>query len=217
MSRPPLRRALIRLAYLSPLLCACLFVVYGFSPQMWFVEGHEAYETMSLYRLLANTFSECHAQLEAGGSSSARSFSYLMSAATIVFWVMLSLFVLFALATAAASTYAFALPPTDRRTNRAKRLFALLCPGRILYLLSPLMLLVASLYPQLLQLLYRTLLGHNATLHASPFFPFVPAILAVLLPGALFFLTLPWQKEEHLDLFRIYRAKATDARRESDR
>ncbi len=210
------RRLLIRFTYLAPLLTAFLFLAYGFLPQMWFVEGHEAYETMSLYRLLSNTFSESQALLEGHGSVSARTFSHIMTAATVAFWVLLGLFLLFALSSAVASTYAFHFPPTDRRSNRAKRLFSLLCPGRMVFLLYPLLLLVASLYPQLLQLLYRNLLGHAATLYASPFFPFVPALLAVLLPAILLYVTLPWQKELHLDLFRIYRPKSVAAREETD-
>ncbi|MBQ1229517.1 MAG: hypothetical protein IIW36_01025 [Clostridia bacterium] len=212
MSNSSLSRFGIRLAYLMPLVTFLLLVIYGLIPHLYFIYQDVAYETMSLFTMVGNTWRECRATLsESGGSASAVLFSYTMTAATVLFWGTLILHGIFSFASAICSVYAFSRIPTDRLTNRAKRILQLICPNRAFFVIGGLLPLLYATFPLLLRHCYREQMSMSISIHATTgVMDPIPAILLVLLGTSLFLATLPLQKREHLDLFRLYKQKSKD-------
>jgi hypothetical protein len=212
MSNSSLSRFGIRLAYLMPLVTFLLLVIYGLIPHLYFIYQDVAYETMSLFTMVGNTWRECRATLsESGGSASAVLFSYTMTAATVLFWGTLILHGIFSFASAICSVYAFSRIPTDRLTNRAKRILQLICPNRTCFVIGGLLPLLYATFPLLLRHCYREQMSMSISIHATTgVMDPIPAILLVLLGTSLFLATLPLQKREHLDLFRLYKQKSKD-------
>ena len=212
MNNSSLSRFGIRLAYLMPLVTFLLLVIYGLIPHLYFIYQDVAYETMSLFTMVGNTWRECRATLsESGGSASAVLFSYTMTAATVLFWGTLILHGIFSFASAICSGYAFSRIPTDRLTNRAKRILQLICPNRAFFVIGGLLPLLYATFPLLLRHCYREQMSMSISIHATTgVMDPIPAILLVLLGTSLFLATLPLQKRAHLDLFRLYKQKSKD-------
>ncbi len=207
MNATALRRAAIRLLYCLPLILAFALTVYAALPHLWFVYKGEAQQTLSLFELLSNAQDACDAAFaNAEVTAGERSFATLMQASIVVYWVLFAFYWLFGVMSAACSLFAFACEPTHRYANRSKRVMYLLFPNRILYLLACAAPLPGAFLPQLLLFAYKTYLGLEMYTGADPFHDWVAALIAVLLPIILFLLSLPWQKEERLDLYRIYRS-----------
>lgn len=200
----------IRLAYLMPLFTFLLLLIYGLIPHLYFIYQDTAYETMSLFEMVGNTWRECRNTLSAsGGSASAVLFSYTMSAATVVFWIALVIHGIFAVASAACSVYAFSKIPTDRLANRAKRVFYLFCPHRVLFVLGALLPLLYGCFPWILRHCYHQQMSMQISIHATTYLTDpVLAIPLVLAGVALYLALLPLQKREHLDLFRLYKQRS---------
>jgi hypothetical protein len=130
-----------------------------------------------------------------------------MATLSVLYWVLLLGYLLTAAAAAICSARAFSLPPTAKETNRAKRWLRLVCPNRVIYVMVGLFPLLWTLFPHLLVYFYRTLLLYDITVH---FFGPSDLILAVILTAINlipFLLLLPAQKQEHMDMFRLYKAK----------
>ena len=212
MNKSSLARFGIRLAYLMPLVTFLFLVIYGLIPHLYFIYQDVAYETMTLFTMVNNTWDECQAVLsESGGSASAVLFSYTMTAATIVFWGTLILHGIFAFTSAICSVYAFSRIPTDRTANRAKRILQVICPNRVFFVIGGLLPLLYATFPLLLRHCYREQMSMSISIHATTgVMDPIPAILLVLIGTTLFLATLPLQGREHLDLFRLYKQKSKD-------
>ena len=203
-------RPLIRTAYLLPLLLAIALLTVACIPHIFFVYNNiPTKETHNLFALMANTWKECSAMLEgsAKGSTNALYFSYVMNFCVIFSWVCILLFATVALACAICSTRAFAYPPTSREANRAKRWMQLFCPNRPLFAVACLLPLVPSAFPAILALCYRKLLNYEMEVAFIGVNDLILASVGVVLCLALFFSLLPAQAREHMDLYRLYKAK----------
>ena len=204
------RRALIRISYLLPAAVGLIFVICAAIPHLYFIYEAEAHETLSLFALVQNAYADCNAILKGAseGSAYAIVFSYVVLFCAVAFWICLVLYGIMALAAAIASTVAFAYPPTSVQANRAKRWFRLFCPNRALYCVTHLLLPISAAFPQILLYCYRHQLGYRGmTLHFfGPSDLLLTAIL-ILLSLASHFLLLSAQSEEHMDLYRLYKAK----------
>ncbi|MBQ9773038.1 MAG: hypothetical protein IJW30_00055 [Clostridia bacterium] len=225
-----LRRLLCRAAYLLPLLLGVLFLVYTHVPHLWFVYDDPEQQgnfyitdTTSPAQLQKDAKESSFAVLDSDGETDAdgeaqavrneRSFATLLTVASVVYYVALVLFAIPATLTAICSLVAFALPPTHLYANRAKRLLHFLCPNRICFLLSFLFPILTALFPQVLLFGYQTYQGLDIRLHYQGLPDWALALALAILCAALFLLTLPWQAEEHLDMFRIYKSRDKVARR----
>lgn len=211
MKRAPrtLRRISCVLAYLLPLLLGIGMLVYACIPHLWFVYDHEAYETLSLNGLLENARKACRQSLESSDESAVgtQSFAHAVMASSIACRVGAVLYLFVAVFAAACAIFAFCFPPTHRHACFAKRLLRFVCPNRICLLLSYLWALLPALFPPVLVLCYRQLQGLSMRVYYFPVADWVFALICIALCAALYILTLPWQAEEHLDMFRIYRSK----------
>lgn len=209
MSKQTFHRATCRTIFLLPLISFVIFCIYAAIPHVWFVYDGKAQPTMSLFSLQANAWESAEIMRNNTDAASVN----LTSAITllsILFWVFLGLVGLYALLTAVCSLVAFSQPPTSRLSNRSKRVLGLLCPNRITYLILPVFLIIPALFPQMMELSYLTAAGIEMHAHAFPCYDFVTALIAIALTVIPYLATLPWQSEERLDLFRIYRASKTE-------
>lgn len=205
----PTARLGIRLAYLMPAISFLLLLIYALIPHLYFIYQDTAFETMSLFTMISNTWRECQSALSAsGGSASAVLFSYTMSAATVVFWIALVIHGVFSLSAAACSVYAFSQLPTDRKANRAKKLLHLICPNRVLFVMGMLLPLLYSAFPYVLRYCYREQMVMDISVYSTTrIADLALAAVLVLLGVGLFLATLSLQSREHLDLFRLYKQK----------
>lgn len=200
-------RSNARLAYLTPLLFALWIWIGAAVPHLWFVYEGEARETLDLFTLVSNTWGQCNAVIETSASTGyEQNFAHLMRAAVIVFWVTLILFTFFAVMVSTLSLIAFAMSPTDKYTNRVKRILHLLCPNRITYLILCALPILPTLFAHLLEWSYNTLLGMKVQLYFEGHHDLLIAVIGAALSIALFLLSLPDQKSERMDMFRIYKS-----------
>ncbi len=200
-------RALIRLAYLLPFLCMIALTVYAAIPNMWFINEGVAQPNLSLFELLGKTAEVCNETLaNAEATNQDLAFANTMNVACIAYWILYAVCWLFSIAVATCSLIAFSFPPTHLYCRRTKRILHLLCPNRVAYLIFCALPILPSLFPYILLYCYKTYTALEIGMGAEPFDAWVAALIAVLLSGALFVLTLPWQKGERLDMFRIHRA-----------
>ena len=212
-----LRRRLIRLVYLLPAITWLWVLIGACIPHLYFVYEDVAQETMSIVHLMGNSWRECIGFFDgtANGTPADLMFSYFAVFTVVLTWISVVWCGLFALACAGLSSYALGRAPTNKSTNRAKKIFHLVCPNRVCYALFSAFLPLISLYPQILILLYRQQLGMHVQLFAFGIMDWIPAILLSLLTLGGFLGTLAWQDVEHLDMFRLYKGKS-DARQEQN-
>ena len=206
----PTKRTLIRASYLCPLIGGLLLWIYFAIPHLYFIQGRLAYDTQSTFGLVSNTLRECGATLSGAteGTSDAIYFAYTAGFFAILFWIALIAYTVTALAAAIGSLYAFSKEPTSKESNRAKRYVRFLCPNRVAYVICNLSLLLSAAFPQILTACYHRQMGYtDISLH----FFFAPdllvAVLAVAVSLASYLALLRAQAAEHLDLFRLYKAK----------
>ena len=208
MSHPHSRVWAVRLAYLLPLLSAVALLILAATPCFFFQSRGEAFESMSLFGVMTNTYENCKGFLDgtASGSTSALYFSYVMSAILLVSLILMVLYAVFILFTALLFPFIWTPnAPGHPTVNQLKRAYRILVPNRGCYVVCNLLPILPSCFPYFLELFYNKLLGDPATLHYL-FLP-NPIITAVLcaLSVTLFLTTLTAQRENRMDLFRIYK------------
>lgn len=211
MSQSYKRVWLVRLAYMMPLLSAVILLILAATPCFFFQSRGEAFESMSLLGVMTNTYENCKGFLDgtANGSTSALYFSYVMTAILFVTVAVMALYAVFVLFTALLLPFAWTPnAPGHPTVNKLKRAYRMLVPNRGCYVVCNLLPLLPSCFPYFLELFYNKLLGDPATLHYL-FLP-NPIITAVLcaLSVTLFLATLTAQRENRMDLFRVYKLSA---------
>ena len=206
----PVKRTLIRVSYLCPLLGGLLLWGFFAIPHLYFIQGNLAYETWSTFDLVSNTLRECGATLSGltEGTSDAVYFAYTVGLFAVLFWISLIVYTVTAFAAAIGSLCAFSKEPTSRESNRIKRCFRFLCPNRPTYVFCNLSVLLAAAFPHILTACYHGQMGYtDISLH----FFFMPdlllAAIAVLFGLVPYLALLPAQASEHMDLFRLYKAR----------
>ena len=202
----PLRRLLCRLCYLLPALFGILLLIHAAVPSFWYVYQQKAMDTHSLFSLEGSVWAWTQtptAQAESGLSV------LLLRAWCVLFWVLPIVFGILAALSAICSLLAFSLPPVTTASNRIKRVLHLLCPNRICFLLFQFFPVAAALLPQVLLFCYVHLMGMEMRLAGELFWDWSLALCFALVSSLLFFLTLPLQREERLDMFCIYKSKNT--------
>lgn len=206
---PTARRALCRLAYLLPFIVGVIFLIWACLPHLFFVKDGEAHQTLSLFRLMRNTWAECQSVLSGTteATPAAAYFSYIMKAYLVVSWAAIAVFALNVTVSAFCSVSAFGKNPTAPEANDAKRWMKFFCFNRIWFAISLITPIVPTFFPVLLAYLYRKTFVYNITVH---YFGLPAWLVVTLLSVALFTLfvaTLRAQASQHLDMFRLYKAK----------
>lgn len=205
----PTHRVLIHLCYFLPAIFGILLLIYATVPHLWFVYNGDAYSTMNLFELQDNAW-DFYNQIQSGSiesSSAVTWFEELLPIVSALFWILSVLYAILATAIAVCAMVAFSFEPTTRIANRTKRVLHLVCPNRVSYLLLPLLPLIPALLPQLMLLLYR-LQGLKISLYTFFVADWILVLIFAVVNALVFFLLLPMQSEEHLDMFRIYKSGA---------
>ena len=205
----PTHRVLIHLCYFLPAIFGILLLIYATVPHLWFVYNGDAYSTMNLFELQDNAW-DFYNQIQSGAiesSSAVTWFEELLPIVSALFWILSVLYAILATAIAVCAMVAFSFEPTTRIANRTKRVLHLVCPNRVSYLLLPLLPLIPALLPQLMLLLYR-LQGLKISLYTFFVADWILVLIFAVVNAVVFFLLLPMQSEEHLDMFRIYKSGA---------
>ncbi len=205
----PTHRVLIHLCYFLPAIFGILLLIYATVPHLWFVYNGDAYSTMNLFELQDNAWN-FYNQIQSGAiesSSAVTWFEELLPIVSALFWILSVLYAILATAIAVCAMVAFSFEPTTRIANRTKRVLHLVCPNRVSYLLLPLLPLIPALLPQLMLLLYR-LQGLKISLYTFFVADWILVLIFAVVNAVVFFLLLPMQSEEHLDMFRIYKSGA---------
>lgn len=203
------RRGLVWLAYLLPSVCALILLVWALIPHMFFIYGGDVKETVSLFELMGSTWSQCVDTLsgEAKNSTTAIYFSYLMLAAVAISWIAVAVNLLMTAVGAVCACVAFPKEPVDPTSNRVKRWMRFFCFHRGVFAAVTLLPVIPFLVPQLLLLLYREWFAYDMSLHYFVLPSWIVALLLALFSFAVFVSTLRLQREEHMDLFRLYKSK----------
>ena len=205
----PTHRALIHVCYLLPAIFGILLLIYAAIPHLWFVYNGDAYSTMNLFELQENAW-DFYKQIQSGAiesSSAVTWFEQLLPIVSALFWILPILYALLATAVTVCSLVAFSFEPTSRIANRTKRVLQLMLPNRVTYLLLPLLPLFSAIFPQLILLLYR-MQGLKISLYTYFVADWILVLIFAVVNALVFFLLLPMQSEEHLDMFRIYKSGA---------
>ena len=196
-------RFLLNLIFWIPLLLGITFLVYAAVPHLWFVNEGAAHETMSLFRLVGNTWKSCGEAVS--GSVSQTVFCWVMRFAVILFWGLLGVYFAVVLLGAFCSLIAFSYDPHSVSANRAKKVLYLLCPNRVCFCITLCLPLLCGLFPQVLMLMYRVCLSFSPRMYASPMADWVVALAVALLSLGGFLGTRSLQERTKLDLFCLYR------------
>ncbi len=205
----------IRLAYLLPLILGVLFLVVACLPHFFFSyqleSTPELSRDMSLFDLLDNAFATCSPFLgsDAKGAPSDLYFAYTILAFWVLFWISVILYAVFAVFTALLGVLMWT-PTTEgsKPLNTTKRVYRILVPNRVFYVIFCLLPLLPACFPYIVQLFYRSILS----LEASVTYYVMPMPIPVLLLCALsvisFLLTKRAQRDWKMDAFRLYKTKA---------
>lgn len=203
------RRFFCRLSYLLPAIVGLTLLIWACTPHLFFVNKGEAHETMSLFTLMKNTWTDCQATLDGTTENTAAAayFSYIMSAAVVVAWIAIVLFGINALASAVFSLSALGKEPTHPEANAAKRWMKFFCFNRVWLAITLLFPILPALVPVVLAHLYRKIFVYDITVHYFGPPAWIIAILLSVAQFVLFVATLRAQASEHLDMFRLYKAR----------
>ncbi len=193
---------LIRLAYLLPILNAVVLLILACIPHLFYLSEGEVYDTLSLFRLMGNTYAEESIKETTAGLY----FSFAMLA---VWWISVACIVLygiFCIATA-AMTYSAWTPyrTPSKLENQLKRAYRIVVPNRGFYAFFHILPLIPSLFPYFLQLFAKYMLGQSMRVYYIGIPDFVVVLLLAAVSLTLFFVTLSDQKHNKMDLFRIFK------------
>ena len=206
----PRRRVLIRVTYLLPLLCGALLTLPFLIRHTFLMQDGELTATFSLAELLDYLYENTGTILSASGAveRSSYDFALLVRVLTVASLFFAGWYLLFAVSTAVISCVDFARSAPDERLNTVKRVWRIAVPNRGFYVFFCLLPILPAAMPYLYAGLLRSMLGHavKVYLYGPPDLAY--AIAAGLACAIPFLVLLKAQKDERMDLFRLYRAGA---------
>ena len=208
LDRDRILRVLIPVVYVLPAAASILTLILFSMPRFAYIYLRVEHESMGIFTLVKNTWTSCQATLDAKEIPYEQAlFSYAMIAYSIVFWVLLVVYVFFAIYSSACACVAFASKPTSDRANLAKKLFVFVCFNRPVYVTLQLIPILLATFPYILRAYYASKLGMAMTLLYHGASDLLVLFLAVALSLLAYLLTLPTQRTLHLDAFRLYKSR----------
>ena len=209
MSRRPsnVNAVLIQLCYLLPLFTALLLLLPFLIPHLFFLQDGELTGTVSVAELMKNALRYAVANLRgtAGSGSGTVYFSAAMLLYGTVSLLLLIWHLLWAIASAGVSIYAFSVAEPNRKVNMAKRVYRMIVPNRVFFVLLAFAPLPAACFPYFFAQFCRRSLAIQTVPHFYGAPDFVYVLLAGVAVSTLFLALLGKQRDANLDLFRIYK------------
>ena len=200
----------VRLAHLLPPISAAIMLLLASVPRFFFQIGGEVLDDLSLFGLMVNAYEFCRGVFNGTieSDTAAIYFSDIMITILAVSLAAIVFYAIFALFTALMNGFVWTPQANGHPTvNKLKRAYRILVPNRACYVIYNLLPLIPSVFPYFFRHFYHTRLGMKTTLH---YYGFPDVILVALLCGAscaLFLRTLSAQRENRMDLFRVYKVK----------
>ena len=211
MNRYPSKKGavLIQFCYLFPLFAALLLLLPFLIPHLFFHTSGELTGTVSLPELMQSNVRYALSNLS--GTAGSGSGTVYFSAATLAYagvsLLLLVWYLLWAVSAAITSVYCFSFVEPNAKANAAKRVWRMIVPNRVFYVLLSFAPLPAACYPYFFAFLCRAALGVDTTAYYYGAPDFVYVLIAGILCSAPFLALLPKQRDENMDLFRIYKIK----------
>ena len=201
---------LVRLSSLMPVIGGVILLFLALIPHLFYQAGSDVYTTLSLFELMDNTYQSCMGFFNGStaGTTADLYFHFVMFAVWAVSLLCIVFYGLFVLATALMVSFVWTPHPQPHPTvNQLKRAYRILVPNRGFYVFFHVLPVLPSVYPYLLQLFSRTMLGQEMHAHYYGIPDFIIVILLSAASVTLFFVTLSAQRENKMDLFRIYKVE----------
>ena len=205
MNRSQNRPWMIRLAYSMPLINGIIFLILGFLPHLFYISGSNNPPTLSPFGLLDIVQANGLSYLSATASGTTEDFYFNIT--MLAFWALcaicIALYVIFVVWTTVMlfSVWTPQIHPTVMG-NKLKRAYRIFVPNRGFFVFYQILPIAPAIFPYLFQWLYKK---QAMTVH----YYFIPDWIVVLILTAasitLFFTSLSAQKENKMDLFRIYK------------
>ena len=199
---------LARLSYLLPLLSGALLLIPAFVPHIFFYRGKSLSATIGLFDLLgylrAGAANVLHAS-ETVAPSIYRS-ALLASILTAVSWFLIVWYAIFAILSAVVGVWSACGVPSAS-LNTAKRVYRIVVPNRVFYGIFCFLPILPALMPYCYERFLSTTLSETVRVYFYGAPDWVFALIGGVLCAVPFFLSLRAQKEQKIDLFRIYRVQ----------
>lgn len=201
------RLGLIRLAYLMPVINFVIFSFLFLLPRFFYTMS-DVGATWSLFQMLDVT--RAAAVHFFNGSTQGTTTDFYFYLVMMSFFALsllcITLYGIFSVFTAIMTGYVWtphAVPTV--RGNNLKRAYRIAVPNRGFFVFFQLLPIFPSVYPYLFQIVSKRILGQQMKV----FYYGIPDVIVVAVLAAasitLFFVTLSAQKENKMDLFRIYK------------
>lgn len=203
---------MIRLAYLMPLISGIILLILGFVPHLFYRLNNDVYSTLSPFQLLGNTYEQATRFVTGTASGTTADFYFFM--VMLAFWALSTLCIaLFAIFSALTSVMLYSVwTPQNHPTeigNKLKRLYRIFVPNRGFFVFYQILPIIPAFFPYLFQLFCKKMLGQTMKVYYYGIPDWIVALILSAAAIALFFASLSAQKENRMDLFRIYKIENT--------
>ena len=208
MIRSTNRPWLIRLAYSMPWINGMIFLVLGYIPHLFYISGNNNPPTLSPFALLNIIHANGMEYLSATASGTTEDFYFYM--VMLAFWAIctlcIALYAIFVIWTT-VMLFSVWMPQSSPtvRGNKLKRAYRIFVPNRGFFVFYQILPIAPALFPHLFQLFCKKMLGQTMKVYYYGIPDWI--VVAILTTAAitLFLTTLSAQKENKMDLFRIYK------------
>ena len=210
MIQKPRSVAGVRIAYLLPCLIGAILLFLALLPHLFYRVGNEVYSTLSLFKLLDNTHESCMGFLNGTkeGTTTELYFHFVMYAFWLLSVISMVLYGIFVIFTTAMTVFIWTPHATPTPTaNKLKRAYRIAVPNRGFFVFFQILPVLPSLFPYFLQHFSRTVLGQKMYAHYYGIPDFIIVLILSAASVTLFLTTLRAQKENQMDLFRIYKVE----------
>ena len=199
---------MIRLAYLMPLISGIILLILGFVPHLFYRLNNDVYSTLSPFQLLGNTYEQATRFVTGTASGTTADFYFFI--VMLAFWAIctlcIALYAIFVIWTT-VMLFSVWMPQSSPtvRGNKLKRAYRIFVPNRGFFVFYQILPIAPALFPHLFQLFCKKMLGQTMKVYYYGIPDWI--VVAILTTAAitLFLTTLSAQKENKMDLFRIYK------------
>ena len=197
------RRFWVGGVYFLPLIVGVILLIWALVPHLFFVYGSDAKETMSVFEVMKNTWSQCRQTMKGGekNSPTAFYFSWIMVVLVALSWVALISNVVLAICSAVCAGMVLSKPVDDPSIKGVVRWMRFLCFNPTVYALTCFSAYLPFLIPPVLNWFYQHWFLYEMKLHYFGPPSWVVAVVLALVSSVTFLATRRLQREEKMDLF----------------
>ena len=204
------RTWMIRFAYLMPLISGVALSFLAFIPHLFYQANNDIYSTLSLVQLLGNTYGEGSKFLT--GTASGTTVDFYFYIVMLALWVIsilcIILYAIFVTFTAVMLPLVWSPQNAPSvKANNLKRAYRIAVPNRGFFVFFQILPVVPAIFPYLLQRFSKTILGQKMQVYYYGIPDWIIVLTLAAISITLFFVSLSAQKNNRMDLFRIYKTE----------